>query len=150
MISVGKLLRNDSDPDGDFLMVTGVTGTSANNAPVSLAGGFVFYTPRAGFTGVDRVSYTVSDGRGGTASADVEIFVADGDLPSLNGISIVETENGFRVRFAGVPGRFYQLQRSTNLNDWADVTLLEAPLHGIIEYEDTTNLPAAYYRMTVP
>ncbi len=150
MISVGKLLRNDSDPDGDFLMVTGVSATSTNSAPVSLAGGFVFYTPRAGFTGVDRFSYTVSDGRGGTASADVEIFVADGDLPSLNGISIVETENGFRVRFAGVPGRFYQLQRSTNLSDWADVTLLEAPLHGIIEYEDTTNLPAAYYRMTVP
>jgi hypothetical protein len=37
--------------------------------------GTVTYTPAAGFTGQDRFTYTISDGKGGTAVADVQVRV---------------------------------------------------------------------------
>ena len=70
------VLLNDSDPDGDPLSITAVTdppsGTSANNND-----GTVTYMPNSGFTGTDNFSYTVSDGRGGSDSADVTVTVTE-------------------------------------------------------------------------
>jgi hypothetical protein len=150
-IAEAKLLYNDSDPDGDPLTIESVTATSVNGGTVVFTTGYATYTPASGFTGVDRFSYTISDGRGGTATADVEVFVADGSLPSLNAVSISVTPNGFLVRFAGIPGREYDLQRSGDLSTWNTLTTLTAPLHGIMEYEDTNPPPgAAFYRTVAP
>gem|GEM_PF-1356090 len=65
-----QLLSNDTDPDGDSLIVIGVTG-------LSCSGGVCHYTPPAGFTGsVGPFNYTVSDGRpNGTAQSTVTITV---------------------------------------------------------------------------
>jgi hypothetical protein len=71
------VLANDSDPDGDPMTVTGVTkpanGTAAIN---STTPNTVTYTSKTGFTGNDTFSYTVSDGKGGTASAKVTVTVS--------------------------------------------------------------------------
>jgi hypothetical protein len=69
-----NVLANDSDPDGDALAVTG----SANGAHGSVscpAAGPCTYTPAAGFSGSDSFTYTVSDGRGGTATGNVSVAV---------------------------------------------------------------------------
>jgi hypothetical protein len=66
-------LANDSDADGDALAVSAVT-TPAHGSAVA-SGGNILYTPAAGFSGVDTFSYTVSDGRGGSAGATVTITV---------------------------------------------------------------------------
>ena len=72
-------------------------------------------------------------------------------LPSENHVSLAPTPNGFLVSFAGVPGRGYQVQRSTNLVTWNNPAPLVAPLHGIIEYEDTSPPPGqAFYRALQP
>ena len=68
------VLANDSDPDGDALSVTAVTAPAGGTATVS--GNAVVYVPAAGFSGTDRFSYTIDDGRGGTASALVTVVVA--------------------------------------------------------------------------
>ncbi len=68
------VLANDFDPDGDALAVT-VTGPPANGSAVVGGNGSITYTPRAGFTGTDTVTYAVDDGRGGTATASVTITV---------------------------------------------------------------------------
>ena len=110
------------------------------------------YTPLPAFTGSDRFSYTISDGRGGADTADVDVFVSSGALPSLNQLSVTLLPNGHAlVRFAGVPGRTYGLQRSTNLVNWTPLATLIAPAHGVIEYEDA-NPPGggAFYRMALP
>jgi Bacterial Ig domain len=69
-----NVLANDSDPDGDPLTVTTVTdpprGTATRNADNT-----VTYRPDCGFTGTDMFTYTISDGRGGTASALVTVTV---------------------------------------------------------------------------
>ncbi|WP_460458901.1 cadherin-like domain-containing protein [Angustibacter peucedani] len=68
------LLGNDSDADGDTLVVVSTTG--AAKGTVSLSGGQVTYTPDADAYGSDAFSYTVSDGTGRTADAAVDVTVA--------------------------------------------------------------------------
>ena len=72
-VTIGVLL-NDSDPDGDVLRVTGAVNSSHGTVVVN-ADGTLRYTPKKSFTGTDRFTYTVSDGRGGSASATVTVSV---------------------------------------------------------------------------
>lgn len=66
------VLSNDSDPDGDALTIT--ASTAPANGTATISGSSVLYTPRAGFTGSDSFSYTISDGAL-TATATVNITV---------------------------------------------------------------------------
>jgi len=74
------VLVNDSDPDGDILEVTAATsadGTVVINADESLT-----FTPDADFNGSTTISYTISDGLGGTDTATVTVTVdAVNDAP---------------------------------------------------------------------
>jgi hypothetical protein len=69
-----QLAANDNDPDGDPLSLAGVTlpahGTVSVNPDRSIV-----YTPAAGYVGEDGFNYTISDGRGGTATGAVSIMV---------------------------------------------------------------------------
>ncbi len=67
------VLANDSDPDGDPLTV--VTASAANGTVTILPDGTIDYTPNPDFNGTDTISYTISDGNGGTASALVTVTV---------------------------------------------------------------------------
>ncbi|SEB04138.1 Ig-like domain-containing protein [Rubrimonas cliftonensis] len=69
------VLANDRDPDGDPLAVA--TASAAENGSVALLGDGVVYTPDPLFVGVDRFTYTVSDGRGGVATGAVTVDVSD-------------------------------------------------------------------------
>ncbi|WP_168219024.1 tandem-95 repeat protein [Limnoglobus roseus] len=76
------VLANDADVDGDALTVTGI-GQAAHGT-VSLSAAGVTYTPAADFFGSDSFTYTISDGKGGTATGTVTIFVsAVNDAPTL-------------------------------------------------------------------
>ncbi len=68
-----NVLSGCSDPDGDTLTVTSVT--TASHGTASLSGGVVYYKPNTGYLGTDSFTYTISDGYGGTATADVNITV---------------------------------------------------------------------------
>lgn len=68
------VLANDTDADGDALVVVSVTSGAHGSAVIS--GGQISYTPVAGYSGSDALSYTVSDGRGGTASGSISVTVA--------------------------------------------------------------------------
>ena len=73
------VLANDRDADGDTLTVT---AASAQRGSVTInANGSLTYTPAAGFTGTDTISYTVGDGRGGTATAQLVVTVDPIPLP---------------------------------------------------------------------
>ena len=152
MIQVGKLVANDSDADGDPLTVISVTANSTNGGSVVLGGGKVTYTPLPSFAGTDRFSYTISDGRGGFATADVEVLVVSGNLPSLSQVSLIPTPNGFLIRFAGIPGETYRIQRAPSITGaWTTITTQTAPLHGIIQYEDVNPPPGSgFYRTVAP
>ncbi len=68
-----NVLSNDSDADSDPLKVLSATATSGSVAIDSE--NRLRYTPKAGFAGVDVVSYRISDGFGGEATGQVSITV---------------------------------------------------------------------------
>ena len=71
---VVPVLGNDRDPDGDPLTVV---AAGAGNGTVAIGrDGTLLYTPDAGFTGGDIIRYTIADGEGGTATAQVTVTVA--------------------------------------------------------------------------
>ena len=74
--SVADLLDNDTDPDGDSLSITQVgTEPSTVGTLTDLSGGNYSYTPPQGFTGTDTLAYTLSDGRGGASTGQIQIAV---------------------------------------------------------------------------
>lgn len=68
------VLANDTDADGDTLVIVATSGGAHGSA--AIVGGQILYTPAAGYSGSDQLSYTVSDGRGGTASGSISVTVA--------------------------------------------------------------------------
>ncbi len=68
-------LANDSDPDGDPITISAFDATSAAGGTVVKVGSNLVYTPPADFSGYDVFNYTITDGRGGFASATVKIMV---------------------------------------------------------------------------
>ncbi|MEX0364738.1 MAG: Ig-like domain-containing protein, partial [Ruegeria sp.] len=77
-----NVTANDTELDGESLTVTAVTG--AANGQVQFSGGWITYTPGADFNGTEQLTYTVSDGNGGTATATVDITVTPvNDAPAV-------------------------------------------------------------------
>ena len=75
------VLDNDTDANNDTLTVQSVG--AARSGSVRLVNGRVLYTPPS-FTASDTFNYTISDGRGGTDSADATIGVVDRNNPTNN------------------------------------------------------------------
>jgi hypothetical protein len=71
---------NDSDIDGDTLSVIAVSDPSSGAATIN-PDGTITYTPDGDFYGGDSFSYTISDGNGGTATANVAVTVNPVDDP---------------------------------------------------------------------
>jgi hypothetical protein len=69
------VLSNDSDVDGDALTITSVTQPANGTVSIATGGKSVNYKPRQSYRGNDVFYYTVSDGRGGTATAPVTVTV---------------------------------------------------------------------------
>jgi Ca2+-binding RTX toxin-like protein len=67
------VLANDTDPDGDPLVITGVTDPA--NGSASLVGSAVAYAPDVDFHGSDTFDYTISDGHGGADTGSVTVTV---------------------------------------------------------------------------
>jgi large repetitive protein len=76
-----NVLANDSDPDGDPLRVT--SASAGNGTVVIRADGTIDYTPGADFNGTDTITYTISDGNGGTSTAIVTVTVGPVNDPPL-------------------------------------------------------------------
>ena len=71
-ILILDVLSNDSDPDNQALSII---AASAQQGSVMIVNNKLRYTPKTGFEGVDTVSYSISDGTGGEASAKAMITV---------------------------------------------------------------------------
>ena len=85
-ITAASLISNDSDPNGDALTITAVSGASHGTVTLNVQSNpqnnTITFTPDAGYTGNASFTYTVSDGHGGTATADVSLtVVAPGQTP---------------------------------------------------------------------
>ena len=76
------VLANDSDPDFDPLTITSVSQPT-NGTVVDNGDGTITYTPNLNFNGVDSYTYSITDGRGGTATATVSITINSVNNPPI-------------------------------------------------------------------
>ncbi len=95
ILAGASLLGNDTDPDGDTLIINTTPVTAPTNGTVTInADGTYTYTPNANFNGTDSFTYEVSDGNGGKTTATVTITVsATNDLPVASDDSFTGTED---------------------------------------------------------
>ena len=93
------LLNNATDPEGDPLTITGftvpgITGTQTVGTPVAIAGvgsvtinadGSYSFTPEANYTGaIPVITYTVSDGNGGTDTSTLTLTMVPVNDPPVD------------------------------------------------------------------
>jgi hypothetical protein len=76
-----NVVANDTDPEGDALVITG--NTNGTNGAVACAGASCTYTPNLNFFGTDSYTYTITDALGaGPVTATVTVTVnAVNDAP---------------------------------------------------------------------
>jgi|GEM_PF-6348934 len=72
-IFASTLLANDTDADGDFLSIIGVSNPEGGS--VALTNGNVIFTPDANYNGAASFEYTITDGRGGIDTARVSLNI---------------------------------------------------------------------------
>ena len=91
------VLGNDSDLDSDPLTIT--AASSSNGTVAIVPGGTALsFTPTLNFNGATTISYTISDGQGGTASATVFVTVTPvNDAP----VAVNDGSAGLAVRDGG-------------------------------------------------
>ncbi|MBI4289926.1 MAG: tandem-95 repeat protein [Betaproteobacteria bacterium] len=90
-----NVLANDTDANGDPLSVIAVTngtkGTVVNN------GTSVTYTPSSGTSGTDLFTYTVADGRGGSATGTVTVTVAAASTITVSLADFIVNNSEWRI-----------------------------------------------------
>ena len=69
-----QLLANDQDPDGDPLTIVDL-GKAGHGRLAFDSSRNLIYRPAENYTGKDSFTYTVSDGRGATSSANVTLII---------------------------------------------------------------------------
>jgi outer membrane protein OmpA-like peptidoglycan-associated protein len=69
------VLANDSDPDGDPLSIVSFSPPASGSARITRGpNNTLIYQATNGYVGFDGFTYTISDGKGGTATAEVLVF----------------------------------------------------------------------------
>ena len=81
-----SVLSNDTDADQDNLTVSSVS--NGNSGTCTTNGTTIVYTPsNTLWAGYDTVTYTISDGNGGTSNATV--YIQSGTTAQINSYNII-------------------------------------------------------------
>ncbi len=139
-ISTVTLLANDSDPDGDALTFVSAAATSTLGVTVNVIDGWVYYAPSAAITANDSITYTVRDARGATSTGTLRITVEAPPPSTRTNLSITARtgvgETGVALSYAGIAGRSYTIQVSTDLVTWTTLATATANSLGVYTVND--------------
>ena len=149
-ITISVLLTNVTDVDGDTIALQSV-GAGANGAAIATDGTYIHYVPGSGPNGNsnDSFTYTVSDGFGGNATANVLVDVYSAAGPA----QLTMPSNGVvNIKFFGIPTHSYVVQTTTNLSTlWSPISTNTAGTTGFWLFTDPNATNAQqYYRAAQP
>jgi Domain of unknown function (DUF4082)/Cadherin-like domain/Bacterial Ig domain len=82
-IPAASLLANDTDPNGYTLSISGVSNPVNGTVAYDVTTQVVSFTPATGYLGAANFAYTITNGHGGTASANVSMTVTATGTVSL-------------------------------------------------------------------
>jgi len=136
-----SVLSNDNDPDGDPVSLQSVTAPTHGSAVIN--GNQVFYSPHSGYTGSDQCGYTISDGRGGSATATISIRIAENDTQNGSaGDRVWHDQNHNGLQDAGEPGI---PNAQVSLSDQQDNLLATTSTSGNGQFMFSNLLSGGYY-----
>ncbi len=149
-VAFADLATNWSDVDGDAVSLASLNLVTTNGINLSTNSSWILYTNGPNVN--DQFNYSVSDGHGGTAFGLVNILILTNVTGQATG-SIAISNGMVNLSFAGIPGATYNVQRSTNLNDWLTIWTTNAPDNGLFNFTDSFSdlgapPPAAFYRLS--
>jgi hypothetical protein len=146
-IRKSDLLSDASDPNHDGPLLVSSVQNATGGATLSTNGTYVFYLPNSAGNG-DTFTYTVSDGKGGTDTKAVTVYLAQQGGAAQQ---ISYSPTGVMITFAGIPGYTYDVQRSTNAGFTSPTVLMttQAPNAGVFNHTDSNppNPGPSFYRL---
>jgi Bacterial Ig domain len=151
--ALGSFLRNDIDFDRDPITILGVSSSSTQSGSVLFFRGVIYYTPPKDFTGTDGFTYTVTDGKGGTSTAQATVNVQVPTKPTLMSSNVLPQGGGaIKAQFQGLPSFKFSVEASTDLKTWQPIGTATGDKNGLVEYLDANAASFAirYYRITIP
>ena len=146
-IRIETLATNWSDADGGTITLISVAATSTNGISLSKDSAYIYYNSTNG-SNPDQFSYVISDGFVST-SGMVNVIVSSAPGTALTATNQITFNGGVpTLRLAGIPGRVYYVQASTDLDAWVDISTNVAGTNGLWNVVDTdaTNHPSRFYR----
>lgn len=147
------VLANDTDPDGDALTV--ISASATNGTVIRNADGTITYTPAADYFGTDTITYTISDGEGGTSTATVDLTIAPvNDAPVVDAAIPARTTTDSATVSYDVSGSFSDVDGDTLTYSAANLPagLAIDPVSGIISGtidSDASQTNGGVYPVTV-
>lgn len=151
-----SLLSNDTDADGDSLVILGLESVSREGGSIYRDGPWIIYVPPVGRADVveDEFEYALYDGVGAPVSGRVRVRVEAAPPASAGPLSIRalgQTPPRLEVRFQGIAGRTYRLQSATSLGGpWQNSDLLTASAAGVLVFQPLLEDGPHFYRMVEP
>ena len=123
-IAAADLLANDTDIDGDTLTVAAVRSLSGGSVAIAPDGSILF-TPTAGFVGTAAFEQDITDGNGGTATAEVTVDVVSiADIVDTIDVDVVdELAPGLPPAVSDEPVAIFSADFDAGIDDslWAEV-----------------------------
>lgn len=148
-VHLAKILARTTDPEGNSRSVTAADTTSLQGGTIVVQSSSILYTPASDFTGVDSFQITFSDGTTPVAG-QVDINVSTGAAGNGSALVSISVEGSdVLLRFAGIPGTNYLLQRSESLTEpvtWNTLSTIAADANGFVLYTDNSPPSPSYWR----
>jgi len=97
------LLANDTDMEGDELTVTAATVPAEQGTLVDNGDGTVTFTPAPDFNGTATISYSITDGNGGTDSAEhtIEVTPVNDDPVAVDDLETTDEDTPVTIDLIG-------------------------------------------------
>jgi hypothetical protein len=133
-IPASVLLANDTDPNGLPLSITAVSNPSNGTVTYNSSTQTVSFVPTTGYTGPASFTYSITDGRSGTASANVSLAVTPPPPVANNDSGFVATEK----TALSIPASALLANDTDPNGSQLSITGVSNPIDGTVSYNAST------------